>query len=71
VIFENFDTHATGTELVWLSLSVRNATIHGFFDYEAIKDLHSALGKSLAEVEKNKEKLEEFNSERFHPTGRV
>ena len=68
--FTYIESHGAGTEEVWLSLSLKNACITGFFDVESIQKLHAALGASLNEVAANKEKLEEFNSERFHPTGR-
>lgn len=66
------DCHASGHEQVWLAVrGSAGGSIYTFLDVDEARRLHAALGKALSEADANREKLEEFNSERFHPTGRM
>jgi hypothetical protein len=66
--FTHIEAEASGTNQVWIHVSVPNAGIHGFFDIAEANRLWLAMDEALKQVAKNREDLEEFNSRRFHPT---
>jgi hypothetical protein len=55
----------------WLSVCVSNASIGGYINGDRLGEIAKHLTEVHAKWLKAREALDEFNSERFHPTGRV
>jgi hypothetical protein len=62
---------ADGADDPWFAVHIDNASIGGFIDGGKLGEIAQHLTEVHSKWLKARERLDEFNSERFHPTGRV
>jgi hypothetical protein len=65
------EAEATGADEPWLRVQLDHASIHGFVSGDRLGEIAKHLTEVHAKWLKARERLDEFNSERFHPTGRA
>jgi hypothetical protein len=65
------EAEAVGADEPWLSVRLDQASIYGFVSGDRLGEIAKHLTEVHAKWLKARERLDDFNSERFHPTGRV
>jgi hypothetical protein len=66
-----FEADADSADAPWFSVSVDNANISGYIDGKQLGEIAKHLTEVHSKWLRARERLDDFNSERFHPTGRV